>query len=64
MPDNINKKIDNEELDLEQLEKVSGGAASDNCKAGGKHDWHQSGCNSEVCRKCGARRLIGQEECL
>lgn len=47
MTDSINKNIDNEELDLEQLEDVSGGGLFDILKKVGKQTWGSQGNNDK-----------------
>lgn len=51
MPDNINKKIDNEELDLEQLEKVSGGK------------YIPQPPRTRICPKCGEETTVRRKAC-
>ena len=47
MTDNTNKNIDNEELDLEQLEDVSGGGILDIIKEIAPKVWSSQGNNDK-----------------
>jgi predicted RNA-binding Zn-ribbon protein involved in translation (DUF1610 family) len=51
MADNINKNIDNEELDLEQLEDVSGGT------------YIPQPPRTRICPKCGEETTVRLKAC-